>query len=201
MAHRPEALPGDLADVLRGLLAAVSPELFGTVPPAVALTISGESLAFSGSSGDHAGGAAHAHVPDPAGSSGPFLPQPSAGDRVTRRLAGSGKATVSLSGLVARVRRARDLTLAVLTTDVERVLGGARSTVHEGPYTISQELTALAVTAVETQMLGDASTARIMLHLEGAIELSRAPREGEPASSPAVPIGEATSSSPAELSP
>lgn len=168
MPDRPEAPSADLAEVLRALLANASPELFGTVPPAVALTVSGESLAFPVRD--------HADLADT--------------QRVTRTLAGSGHATVSLSGIVARVRRARDLTLALLTTDAERVVAGARSTVHEGGYTTSQQLTALAVTAVETQFAGDAATARITLHLEAVIELRRSPREGEGATPPAVPIAE-----------
>jgi hypothetical protein len=165
MPDRPD-VPADLAGVLRALLADASPELFGTVPPAVAVSVSGELLEFPVRD--------HADLADT--------------QRVVRTLAGSGQATVSLSGMAARVRRARDLTLALLTTDAERVVASARSTVHEGGYTTSQQLTALAVTAVDTQLAGDAATARITLHVEAAIELSRPPREGEATTLPSVPI-------------
>jgi hypothetical protein len=193
MAHPPEALPADLADVLRAMLATISPELFGTVPPAVALSVSGDSLTFFDVSGDRAGTPGQPHVGDPGGSSAPVVRHPSAADRVTRRLAGSGHATVSLSGMVARVRRARDLTLAVLTTDAERVVHGARSTVHEGGYAVSQQLTMVAVRGVETLHAGDAATVKIMLRLEAVIELSRARRENEATPSGAVPISEGMS--------
>jgi hypothetical protein len=163
MADRPESPPADLAGSLWALLANASPELFGTVPPAVAISLSGESLTVSPPAADRA--SPHA---------------------LTRTLAGSGHSILSLSGTVARVRRARDLALALLTTDPERVVAGARSTVHEGGYRTSYRLTSLTVTAVETQLAGDAATARISLHLETVIETSRAAREGEAAATASI---------------
>jgi hypothetical protein len=163
MADRPEARPADLAGSLRALLAHASPELFGTVPPAVAISVSGESLTVSPPAADRAS----RHV-------------------LTRTLAGSGSSVLSLSGTVARVRRARDLALALLTTDAERVVAGARSIVDEGGYRTSHEVTSLTVTAVETQLAGDAATARITLHLDTVIETSRAAREGESVTASAI---------------
>jgi hypothetical protein len=84
------------------------------------------------------------------------------------------------------VRRARDLALALLTTDAERVVAGARSIVDEGGYRTSHEVTSLTVTAVETQLAGDAATARITLHLDTVIETSRAAREGESVTASAI---------------
>jgi hypothetical protein len=170
MANRREAPPPDLADSLRALLAIASPELFGTVPSAVAISVSGESLTVYTPTADRAS-------PNP----------------LRRTFAGSGHSTVSLSGTVGRVKRARDLTLALLTTDGERVMDGARSTVNEGSYTTSHRLTVLKVTAVETQLAGDAATARITLHLETVIETSRTAREGETAPTSTAQMPEGTS--------
>ena len=193
MADHPAARPADLADVLRSLLADASPELFGYVPPAVVLSMSGGSLTFPRSSPADPGTSPSEApgLPESDGSPSPVVQQSSTSQRVARTLTGTGGASVSLSGTVARVKRARDLTMALLVTDADRIVAASRSTVREGVYTTSQRLTGLAVTAVDTHLAGDAATVTITLHLDAVLELSRPSREGE-GTAAAVPLPEST---------
>lgn len=188
MADHSGARAADLADVLRAQLAGASPELFGMVPPAVVLTVSGESLAFPrASTAEPAVSPSEPRSAEPDGSATRVVRQSSTPEGVVRILTGTGGATLTLSGTVARVRRARDLAMALLLTDADRIVAGARSTVNEGVYTTSQQLTALVVTGVDTHLAGDAATVTITLYLEAVLELSRPLREGED-SVRAVPV-------------
>jgi len=164
----------ELVDVLKALLARASPELFGTVRPTIALTVSGESLTFDVLSGQATPDRGpDPPAPDPPAPDPPAPDPPAPSDRVVRSLRGSGQATVSLSGVAARVRRARDLTLAVLATDIDRVVGGVRSSQHEGPYWTTRRLTGVTVTGVETLPAGDVATARIILRIEAVLEFEK----------------------------
>jgi len=164
----------ELVDVLNALLARASPELFGTVRPTIALTVSGESLTFDVVSGQATPDRGpDPPAPDPPAPDPPAPDPPAPSDRVVRSLRGSGQATVSLSGVAARVRRARDLTLAVLATDIDRVVGGVRSSQHEGPYWTTRRLTGVTVTGVETLPAGDVATARITLRIEAVLEFEK----------------------------
>lgn len=175
--RRAETIHADLADVVRALLIEASPELFGSGSPAVTISVSGEVLRFPiRLSPEAPRQLADTSTPGPDGA-----PHAAGSARIVRTFVGSGESVLSLSGLVARVRRARDLAVALLATDADRVLAGSRFTTHESAYATSHRLTGLALTAVETQLAGDAATARISLHLEAELEVSRLLREGEEA--------------------
>ena len=182
MSGAPDPSTGELADVLRALLADAAPELFGGAQPAVALAVLAESLAFPVGQGAEPSQPVEASPSAGDGRPGALEPDlldagTAAADQVRQRLTGRGEAVVSLAGTAARVRRARDLTLALLVTDADRVAAAVRGRTDEGGYSTSHRLTDLAVAAVETLPAQDAATVKVSLRFTAVLELA-GPRDG-----------------------
>ncbi len=231
---------GDLAEVLAALLATASTELFGGATPAVAASVSTESLAFGpgprpGPAGARRENRAQALPIDPQHPLGPYRlsTPPAPGGRVVRVLVsdataftlhddevawaaddptafrltprphrslggathvrvqyavdavgvvllGAGQAVITLTGAPDLVGRARDLALAVLTLDADRLLGHVQAGRAEGDYTTGRRLTELSVAGVATDLTsGTAATARLTLDVAVQVEVRRALRDGE----------------------
>jgi hypothetical protein len=101
-------------------------------------------------------------------------------DAVTAVLLGTGRAVVTLAGPPPLVERARDLALAALTLDADRLLDSVRVNRQEGDYATSRRLTEVSLAGIETAVTSDtAATSRLTLDLAVTLEVRRALREGE----------------------
>jgi hypothetical protein len=111
-------------DVLRTMVDAAAPALFAGAPPRVTLRLGAATTTLNSS--------------------------PSASAEAACVLTGSGTVEVVLAGPEEVVVPARDVAIAVLTCEHDRLLGAVASEVVEGEYSIVQRYTALSLTSVTT---------------------------------------------------
>jgi hypothetical protein len=100
-------------------------------------------------------------------------------DTASALLLGTGRAVLTLTGTAPLVARARDLALAALTLEGDRLRTHIRSTRQEGDIGVSRELTALTVVGAETVADDGQAIARISLDLGVTLAFERALGEGE----------------------
>lgn len=155
-------------DALRTAVGAAAPDLFLGASPRVTLRLADATTTLSSS---------------PSAGSGSLREGRSDGaGRPVSVLTGSGTVEILLAGPESSVLQARDVSIAVLTVEHDRLVAGAASEVAEGAYDVAQRYTALSLASVTTHVepadvgtaSGSPASCRLTLRVQIRIEIRRA---------------------------